>query len=108
MDGMVNMKMTKSDMEKSMNGSVLSQSPAYPYGLNIELDDKAIKKLGIKELPEAGEEMMIHAKVSVSRASSTDTKDGGKQQSLSLQITDLCLCEMEEEKDMAEEMYGKS
>jgi hypothetical protein len=101
---MVNMKMGKGESNTLLGESPSKDSPAYPYGLNIELNEDSLKKLKLDDLPEAGEEMYIHAKVSVVRSSITDTKEGGKQRSVSLQITDLCLGE--EKDETAEKMYG--
>lgn len=102
---MKSMKMGKADAEKMLPTSSKIDTPAYPYGLQLELNDSVMKKLGMKELPEAGETLMLHAKITVSRSSQTDTKDGGKQQSVSLQITDMCICEPAEMKDMAQKIY---
>jgi uncharacterized transporter YbjL len=94
---MKSMKLTKSESTATQPVEAKQDSPAYPYGLRIELNDESMKKLGLKELPEVGEEMMLLAKVVVERVSQNDTKDG-KRQDMSLQITEMELSEGEEEK----------
>jgi hypothetical protein len=64
----------------------------YPYGLRICLDEECLAKLGVEKLPELGAEMMITAKVRVTRKSeSEDMAEGEVERSLDLQITDMAL-----------------
>ena len=98
---MKSMKLTKSESTEAMPMEAKSDAPAYPYGLRLELNDESMKKLGLEELPEVGETMMLKAKVVVERVSQNDTKDGGKRQDMSLQITEMEICDCEEEKDEA-------
>jgi hypothetical protein len=99
---MINMKKTEEmpeayeDMDK----------PAYPYGLCITLDAEQLDKLGINTLPKVGSEMMIKAKAYVKSTSAYETQ-GGKDMSVSLQITDMDVGEGDRSKDRAEAMYGE-
>ena len=103
---MKSMKLTKSESETSMPVEAKSDAPLYPYGLRLELNDESMKKLGLEELPEVGETMMLMAKVVVERVSQNDTKDG-KRQDMSLQITDMEIGEDEkEEKPMDQKLYN--
>lgn len=94
---MKSMKLSKSESSETMPVEAKQDSPAYPYGLRLELNDETMKKLGLEELPEVGETMALTAKVVVERVSQNDTKEG-KRQDMSLQITDMELSEGEEEK----------
>lgn len=62
----------------------------YSYGLRVNLGEEEIAKLGMKELPKAGAEMTIAAKVKVCDVGQSDTTEGVKRR-LELQITDLGL-----------------
>lgn len=64
--------------------------PAYPYGLEISLDDKQLAKLGMT-LPDVGAEFTLTAIVKVTRASSNATEGSEPSTSASLQITDMQL-----------------
>ena len=90
---LVSMKMTKADREKRKE-TCISESPdmpVYPWGLSITLDEEALAKLGIKELPKTETPLVLVANVDVTAVSSNDTIGGGERRSVSLQITDLAL-----------------
>ena len=99
---MKSMKLTKSEAEATAPVEAKQDSPAYPWGLRLELNDESMKKLGLEELPEVGETMILHAKVVIDRVSQNDTKDGGKRQDMSLQITDMSLSESGDEETSTE------
>lgn len=87
--------------------------PAYPYGLEVRLDDDSLEKLGVDaDDYSAGDELMIIAKVKVSSVSSRDNIIGGATQNMELQITELCLEDLPdakaEKKDVATSLYGKA
>ena len=85
MPHLTDMKLPK--RKKSSDCEVACESPdepRYPYGLEISLDNDAIKKLGI-ELPEAGEQFIIVGVGPVTRVSQTDNKRG-KDRSFSIQL----------------------
>lgn len=96
---MSNMAMSAKE-KKAMTGSPTASAPEalqYPYGLQIDLGDESIRKLGMDELPAVGSVLMLHAKVTVSRTNQSEESDGKKRQNLGLQITELALMEMEDE-----------
>jgi len=85
MSKLTDMKLPK--RTKNSHAEVACDSPdepRYPYGLEISLDNDAIKKLGI-ELPEAGEQFIVLGVGPVVRVSQTDNKRG-KDRSLSIQL----------------------
>jgi len=102
---LTNMKVDKAAREKAYAPSMVEDGPAYPWVLNISLDDEALEKLKLEALPEAGESMMLVAKVKVTNVSSTDSSEGGKRRSVSLQITDMCLEDAGEKVEAAGKLY---
>lgn len=64
--------------------------PAYPYQLQISLDDDDLKKLGVDSLPDIGAMIDLTAKVKVIRIQD-ETGFYGRQRNLGLQITDMAL-----------------
>lgn len=80
---MKSMKMSKSEQEKPMTVDAPS-GDEYPWGLRLNLEQQSIKKLGMKELPEIGSEVMVHAKAKVVGARMSEN-----EKSLELQITDM-------------------
>ena len=70
----------------------LGKSPKYPWGLEIRLEDDAIKKLGLK-LKDFDTDTLVRivAKAETTRVSEDDTRDGGKQRGLTFQITAMAV-----------------
>jgi hypothetical protein len=66
-----------------------SDAPKYPWGLCITLDDGSLEKLGVEELPEAGAEVTIVAKATVSSVRQYQTQGSENERSMELQITDM-------------------
>ena len=102
---MTDMKMSKSQKKRMFGPPTVARSssgPDYPWGLSITLDSAALKKLGVEELPDAGEECMIHATGKVVTVSETANEKGGERR-IEVQITKLALvCE-----DTDEAMWNK-
>lgn len=93
------------DMEREEPKMAEYKEPEYPYGLKISLQNESLKKLGLKELPEVGKKMMLHAMVECCAVSKYDSKEGGEVKSLELQITDMELGSAKKKSD-AEELYS--
>lgn len=106
---LVSVKLNKKDREKEYpTASALADQPAYPWGLQVRLDENTLDKLGIDKLPEVGGELMLIAKVNVVSVSSSESAgSGGKRRNVELQITELCLEDVPADKDAAEELYEK-
>lgn len=104
---LTSMKIDKAARDAAMRGpeALTSEGPAYPWGLTLNLDDEAIEKLGIKTLPEAGETMMLVARVKVTGTNSEDVDGGKKRQSIRLQLTDMALEDGGEKTNAAEKLY---
>lgn len=116
MDKMVNMA-EASDLSQKQPGSILGVPdmpvpPKYPMSLKIRLENDELAKLGIKDAMPINEEYVLKAKAYVCESESHDTKDGGKDITSYLQITDLELVLASEMKDdnkiqqVASKIYG--
>jgi hypothetical protein len=87
---LTNMAMSSKESKAMTNPEPVSPNPPiYPYGLQIDLSEESIQKLGIETLPVVGSVLMIHAKVTVSRTSENIEQDKKAHRNLALQITDL-------------------
>lgn len=75
--------------------------PDYPYGLTINLGKDELDKLGLKELPEVGDELHVYAVCCVTRVSQSADKRGDDSKSVELQITHMGA--MDEAKEESEE-----
>lgn len=62
--------------------------PKYPYGTELRLDDETLLKLGVSELPVVGTKFTLMAICEVTDSVSRENKEG-REQSLSLQITEM-------------------
>ena len=74
---------------KEQSSPATADTPRYPYGLEINLDDDAIDKLGLGDGLSVGDEVMITAKAKVTRKSGYETLVGDAENSVALQITDM-------------------
>ena len=81
------MKMSASEVKES--NEVASDSPRYPWGLQLSLDDDSLDKLGIG-LPDIGESMLV---VAIARVESVSEHKNGSEttRSVSMQIEKLSL-----------------
>lgn len=111
---LVNMQMPKRKSEELTTAaeSPAPDTPIYPWGLQVRLDEESLDKLGMDTLPKVDGELMLIAKVKVVGASineHTSAAKGGKHKhkSVELQITDLCLEAVPAGKDAADELYAK-
>jgi hypothetical protein len=82
------MKMSKEEAKEQSSPST-ADTPRYPYGLEIRLDDDAIEKLGLGDGLNVGDEVMITAKAKVTGKSGYETLVGDAENSIDLQITDM-------------------
>lgn len=91
--GLVNMKLPaeKASGAEAPCAPDAGEGPRYPWGLSLSLDNDSLEKLGIDALPDVDDEMLVMARVKVTRVSAVDTADGGKQRDVALQITDMQL-----------------
>lgn len=108
MPDLKSMKMTKADREDQYpKASASVDEPSYPYGLTLHLDDAVIKKLGLGDMPDAGDNIVVLAKATVSSVSENEQAGGGKRRSMSIQITDLGIGAESDAKKASEKLYGE-
>lgn len=107
---MTNMAMTPAEAKEespSAAGGDATELPKYPYGLELSLDDSAMEKLGIAELPDVGYVMKLTALVTVSSVSMNQAQDNDAENSMRLQITDMQLdAPAMDSAAMAAKLYG--
>lgn len=108
---LTNLKQTAAEVKEETSPAVAEQ-PAYPYGLCLDLNDETMKKLGIIEMPKAGDVFKIEAMATVSRVSAYQEMNGDNDQSMGLQITDMALLRDATgpslEERAASALYGKT
>lgn len=86
---MINMKTSKKEADLVASESM--DSPEYPYGLRISLDNESLEKLGITKLPDVGEQMHLVAHVTVQSVSAYEHQGDTPSRSVELQITDMAM-----------------
>lgn len=102
---MVNMKMSSEEAKEQMEPTA-ADAPQYPWGLCLNLDDDALAKLGITDLPPVGTQLSIQALVTVTSTGAYQTQGQEKEASLSLQITDMEIGAAPEKSPAAKSLYG--
>lgn len=108
---LTNMKQDQKDGPTNGEDSFLSDPqdvPAYPYGLKVCLDDESLGKLNLSNLPKAGDAFLLLAKVEVSSVAEYRKMDGGFEQRVELQITDMALEKPAPKKSMESMIYGNA
>jgi major coat protein len=98
------MKLTnmKQEVEKPQSSECCAMkpdSPKYPYGLKLYLDNESLKKLGIETLPEVGSVVQITATAEVCETASNESQLYGDNKNMGLQITDMALSGLKTEKE---------
>lgn len=101
----VSMKLPKS-RQKEMARPIASGGQQYPWGLEITLEDDALKKLGMDHLPAVGVECKITGmgKVTSIRESASEKSE---TRSVGIQITKLALVH-EDNEEAFERGYRKT
>lgn len=85
---MVSMKKDPEEASEGVSGCINS---AYPYGLELRLDDSALAKLGLTQPPAVGTAIMISAQVTVTEARASQDQEGEIESSSCWQITDMAI-----------------
>ena len=87
-EGLVNMKLSKKEVKESEPDSTAVDRPRFPFGLSLHLDQEALDKLGIDEMPAVGLEESMVAFVRVTSVSDNQHEgDSKRSRSVGLQIT---------------------
>lgn len=106
--GLASMKIDQNAREEKYKLAETSAAPdgsQYPYGLQLQLDDEALDKLGIETLPRPDTEIVVYARATVTSVSSNASTGGEKRRSVSLQITDLSLETATKKKSNADVLF---
>lgn len=104
--GMKSLKLSEQDKKEEAMGESVLDRPSYPHGLSIHLDSDVWDKLEMGDAPEAGQEFMVLARAYVKDVHQDKGADDRKKISAGLQITDMDIRPVKEEKDTATELYG--
>jgi hypothetical protein len=104
---LVNMKMPKVELEKRAERSTIAtEGPRYPWGLSVNLESCCLKALGLEASDfTIGESKTLIARVEVTSISSNESQNSEPNQSVSLQITDLCIEDGDEASKAAKSLY---
>lgn len=97
-DQLVSMKKSKAEVKKDSKPMAMDNEQ-YPWGLQINLDSDDLKKLGIDKLPGVGDSMSFDIKCKVRSVSASEYEGSDKNQNVSMQITDMCVEDMDEAPD---------
>lgn len=110
MSTLISMENTPQEALQQVGMTPASDAPKYPWGLEINLNDDSLDKLGVKALPAVGTEVTIVAKATVSSTSERATEGEGACASMCLQITDMQLDGLDADLfgRAAEMLYGKA
>jgi hypothetical protein len=92
---LTNMAFTKAEIKERHSPKVEAcgsyMGDKYPYGLRLDLNNEALKKLGLKSLPKPGKAMTLTAKVRVVASRMSERENGKPDRNLELQIVQLAL-----------------
>jgi hypothetical protein len=108
---LTSMKLDPKKLEERMQPKsvIADDSPVYPYGLRVHLDEDSLDALGMKTLPKVGGSMYLGANVKVVSVSDNEhTSEGGethRHRSVELQITDMGLDKAESDSNAEQALY---
>jgi len=90
MPSLINMENTPEEAKEQIGlVSSADDAPKYPWGLELNLNDDSLAKLGVKTLPAVGTEVTLVAKATVSATSERATESDATCANMNLQITAL-------------------
>lgn len=102
----------KKASQERIEAMITDSGPEYPYGLCLDLCKDELDKLGIRELPEVGDEMHIYAVAKVTRVYQSASEGGDDSRGISLQICEMSTMEDADEDEQyakkAAKLYGKA
>ena len=110
---MIDMKLAGKAGELGAVETVAAESPEYPYGLRINLDNDTLAKLGIGELPAIDAEFKVVALacvVSVSQNDSQGSEEPYRSVELQIEMMEIKPAKEEEgeQSNSAQRLYSKS
>lgn len=102
------LSMTPKEAKETMLGYTeadVKDAPKYPYGTSLDLNNETLAKLGITKLPAVGDAVSISAIGKVTRISAYE-EQGGSEQCLGIQITDMEISMGGQTSNAASKLYG--
>lgn len=102
----VSLELTKSEASEETIESKEVERPLYPYGTCLYLDEVALAKLGIADC-EVGDEIKIVAMGKVVGCSEREY-EGGKHQTMDIQLTEMGCEDSDEGDEPAETSMGRA
>lgn len=112
---MIDMKVAKKDAEKETVEVVEHEEPKYPWGLQLNMNNDELEKLGLMDSKiEVGDEMRIEAVCKVMSVSEDETLNEGVRKNIRYQIIKMEVENEEEEEGvtepekMAKKIYKKA
>jgi hypothetical protein len=103
---LVSMKRTAQEKKEEKTLLSTSEPDEFPWGLSVTIEDDELTKLGFKESPEVGVEMLLAAKVKVTSTSESKRDGSEEHRSISLQITDMGLTPAADRKSTEDVLFG--
>ena len=85
---LTSMKLPKRSKHNSDHAVVESDEPRFPFGLQLDFGNDEIEKLGMDDLPEAGEQMIVVGVGTVTNVRQTENKKG-KDRSFTIQLEEI-------------------
>ena len=86
---MIDLALTaKEAKEEKVEMTASPKAGDYPYGLTLNIESEVLDKLGLKSLPNVGDEVYFTAMAKVTRVSSNATDDG-EDNCVCLQICEM-------------------
>jgi hypothetical protein len=105
---MADMKMTKSEKKDTIPS--VADTPNYPYGLCLRLDNASLEKLGITTLPKVGAKVMVTGMGVITSVSSHESKSNDSR-NVEIQLQELAVdraepLSKEEKNELARADFG--
>lgn len=97
---LVDLAYTSKERKEEAAEAKSMEPPEYPWGLQIRLENEELKKLGIKDLPEVGEEYHLEVVAKVTSVSENQYGDGRTERCVCLQI---CMAGVQLDESAADE-----
>lgn len=104
---LASLELTKSEAKEETIEAKEVERPRYAYGTCLYLDETVLAKLGIKDMPEVGDELHIMAVGKVTGTSSREY-EGGAHQTLDIQLTEMACEDADEGEEPAETDMGRA
>lgn len=106
---LIDVKRTEADKKREReqwDKPMMADMEDYPYGLQIQLDNETIVKLGLGDIDTADEVDIVACGVIVS--DNINTVGGKTRRSMTIQLQKLAISQEEESESLVKTLYGGS